>query len=369
MSGGHAPLAPSAAPRWVPCPASRALEAQFPNDDSIEAQEGEAAHWVAMMFASGQAETITEGTRAPNGVVVTGEMLDGAELWASHLAGRVRHLERPLSCARIHGDNWGTPDHRGLIGNVLYIDDYKYGHRFVDAYRNWQLLDYLAGAMDAEDIDGLREQHMEAELSIVQPRNFERPGPIRVWRFPLVEARALFNELRQSAAEAMGPNPTAKPGPQCYKCKGRHVCPAGQRSVYSVAEVMREVTPVELTPEAVAYELSWLTEAREILDARIDGLEQHAAALIRSGLLVPGYTLEQGKGRTCWSKPLAEVLALGSLYDLDLSKPGAITPKQAADRGLPPDLIAAYSETPSGETKLKPDGDKARRVFGRSITL
>jgi hypothetical protein len=89
-------------------------------------------------------------------------------------------------------------------------------------------------------------------------------------------------------------------------------------------------------------------------------------ALLKAGHQVPHWAVEHGNGRTVWAKPVAEVLALGAAFGLDLAKPPeAITPKQAIDKGLDPSMAAAYSNTPRGEAKLVvDDGSKARRIFG-----
>ena len=47
MSGTHAKLSPSGAHRWMRCPGSVALEAQFPDDSSVFAAEGTLAHLLA----------------------------------------------------------------------------------------------------------------------------------------------------------------------------------------------------------------------------------------------------------------------------------------------------------------------------------
>jgi len=49
-----------------------------------------------------------------------------------------------------------------------------------------------------------------------------------------------------------------------------------------------------------------------------------------------------------------------------LAKPGAITPKQAIKAGLPKEIVASYSETPSGEIKLvASDATQIRKVFSK----
>src|SRR5574337_1579521 len=75
----HAIVAPSSAARVVQCPGSLRAEQRYPEvEPGSGAAEGEAAHWVLQQMSGGTIPAI--GTLAPNGVAVTDEMLDGAQL-------------------------------------------------------------------------------------------------------------------------------------------------------------------------------------------------------------------------------------------------------------------------------------------------
>lgn len=82
----HARLAPSSAARIVACPGSRKLEAMFPQEETIESREGDAAHWAAAQMLAGVAVSI--GMAASNGVLLTDEMIEGAEMYAEHILKR-----------------------------------------------------------------------------------------------------------------------------------------------------------------------------------------------------------------------------------------------------------------------------------------
>jgi hypothetical protein len=140
-----------------------------------------------------------------------------------------------------------------------------------------------------------------------------------------------------------------------------------QRSCGTAIDVSARWQPLEMPPEGVALELNMIDIALERLKARQDGLTEQAKALIRGGKSVPGYALEAGQGRERWAKPVGEVIALGEMMDIALAKPGAITPKQAIKAGLPKEVVASYSETPSGEIKLvASETTQMRKVFSKS---
>jgi hypothetical protein len=74
--------------------------------------------------------------------------------------------------------------------------------------------------------------------------------------------------------------------------------------------------------------------------------------------------MERGAaGNLSWTKPDGEVLALGELLGLTLSKP--MTPTQAGKAGLPKDILAAYAARSAGSLKLtKASATLAAKIFG-----
>jgi len=201
----------------------------------------------------------------------------------------------------------------------------------------------------------------------VQPRSYHPSGPIREWIIYGSELKAYTQALHDAASEAMGPkDPDAKVGPECRDCKARHACTTLQASSYSIVQLARKGTVHSMLPGALGRELATLTEAQTILNARISGLEDEVTATIKSGGNVPGWMVQQGQGRQKWNKPLEEVVALGQMMGVDISKSAAITPKQAIEAGIPEVVVASYSDSPPGEIKLVRDtGAQARKVFSK----
>jgi len=376
-TGQHAFLAPSAAHRWVHCALAPTLEASYPETEkSAAALEGTAAHWVAQQFLE-RAELAEVGdVTEPVGVRVTQEMRDAALLlhdeflrtlglsWAS-----VLQVEKPVQAHMIHEQNWGTSDYYAIVEGpeevTLYLWDFKFGHRLVDVFENWQLINYAFGIAYEHIQHGGRR--VTIDMRIVQPRAFHRQGPVRSWRVDLGDLRGYVRRLATAAAAACEPNPKATPTPSgCKHCKGRHACEALQREAYQAADLAQEAQALDLPPQALGLELRTLARAQALLDARVSGLEAQAVAQIKWGDLVPFWALEPSQGRKAWTASSDAVLAMGQLWGVDLAKPPeAITPTQAVKAGVPKDLIDAYSARQPGAVKLTADnGDKARQIFG-----
>lgn len=376
----HAFLAPSAAARWGICALSASLEAAYPEtEEGAASLEGTAAHWVVertlrgAIFAPGIEQ-------APNGVLITQEMIEAAELVGKAIADavgvawakRVR-IEEYVDIPRIHPTQCsGTPDYSLWIGaRDLWIFDFKFGHGIVEVRENKQLIAYAAGLLSEAGIDGLQEQSVVVHMVIIQPRADHRDGPVRTWNVRACDIRAQINVLRNQAELATSPNPPATPHPEaCKNCKGRHACEALQKEAYAVADQAQRAAALDLSPHALGLELRTLTRASKLLEARVSGLEAQAVATIKHGKLVPFWMMESTPGNLAWTKPAEEVLALGAVCGINIAKPATpITPTQAKKAGIPASLVDAYASRPPGASKLVyDDGTKARLTFGSSDT-
>lgn len=374
----HAKLMPSSAGVTIECAGSVQAQERYPQEETDDTKEGNATHWVA---ASALGEYLKPlggviltsqyiGQIAPNGVIITEEMVEAAYeyvfdvLKTCNAYGLLQSLriEQRTKSGIIHDLNWGTPDCSAYhsAGNTLYLWDFKYGHRYVDVYECWQLLNYAILLTD-----GLRDT-TNIVMRIVQPRCFSA-APVREWSITVGELRPYRNKLEMAFDEALSDNPTIKSGSHCRDCTARHACKAAHRAAeaaidcaYNLVDGIRE-----LDNEALGTALSILNRASDAIDLMKSGLEQDVLTRIKQGKQVPGWEAKQGKGRTIWNRPAAEIIQLGKMFDIELKKPDeAITPNQAAKKGIDAAVITAYSQTPNTGLKLvKDDGTKAARVF------
>jgi hypothetical protein len=348
------------------------LERKYPQlDDSPESAEGTAAHWAASELLSGR--TVDVGLIAENGVMLTEEMIDAAIMYGDEVQSVSTddlHIEERVSIGTIHPDCWGTPDCWTFITETrtLYLWDFKYGHRFVDVFENWQMIEYVAGILELLGINGLTDQYINVQMTIVQPRCYVGGSPIRHWKLKAVDLRGYFNAARMFEAKALDDNALCTVSPECRDCSARHACPAAQRAAYDAMSVATKAIPFDLPPDALGCELNYIENALDMLKARFSGLEQQALALAKRGQMIPFYTAQPSLGRERWIKPEAEVIAMGQLMGVELSTNKLVTPKQAIKAGMNAELVKQFTEVPRGETKLvRDDGTNARKIFG-SIT-
>lgn len=381
-SVAHAYLPPSGAGAWVHCAAWPMMNQRYPKPDTQDTLEGNAAHWAfyEMLYA----RPVAVGQIAPNGVVLNDEMLEAAALYVDVIDDDLARLgidrrwlqvEQRINIPTVHAENWGTPDTYFVLqypaapGGVahIYLYDFKYGHKFVDAFQNWQCIDYAAGIVD---FDAPGSENWRVNVAAIQPRNYDRAGPVRRWSVSVPELRTYRATLRNAAEAAMQPNPVATINDECEHCNGRHACNVLQRRGYSAAGASGQSVPVELPSGALALELKFLKRAQKVLNARISGLEQEAEARLKfKGERMPGYRLEDTYGRETWAVPPEQIIAIGHALGVNVSKPGALTPKQALKLGLNEQIVAAYTTKPKTGVKLvEDDGSAAAKVFGKVAT-
>ena len=377
----HALLAPSAAHRWVECPGSAVLAQCYPQEEGPEAREGTAAHWAMQEMLLDR--MVAEGLIAENGVPLTREMIEAAEVLVDDVRATVQRatalgdagikVEQRVAIPRIHNFHcWGTPDVSGwLPGFTLHVWDFKYGHRVVDAFENWQLMCYVAGLLDAAKEAwmhqaGVTDERVKVVMTVVQPRAPHREGSVRRWAVQGADLRAYFNRLEMSAEVAMSPAPPTKAGPWCRDCAARRGCETLTRAAAGVMDDMGGITPLDLTPEQAGLELRNLARASEVLNARKAGLEEQVEHMLKAGKAIPFWRMSQEPGREVWTAPAAQVIAMGAMMEVDLAKPReALTPNQARKAGLAPELVATMASRPMAALKLvADDGREARQVFG-----
>lgn len=383
----HSIIPPSSAHIWGAsegCTGWVMMSQQYPEtEDSPEAMKGTATHEIG-------ARLIEEGTRgvpawsdsfigekAANGIIFTDKMFEAAKLYADDVIEVMRDraifggpnigIEYHVKAPQIHELSEGTLDcfiWDSKAGD-LFLWDAKFGHKLIDVFEHWQLINYAAGILEELGINGLQDQHINIHFRIAQPLAFHRDGPIREWIVKASAIRGHINTLHSNAGIALSMEATTHSGDHCYRCSARHACESALSAGIQLYEVSNQPTPVELSPAALGVQLTIIKRAVKQLEYLESGFDEQVKNLVRSGVNVPGWMVEAGVGREAWNKPTPEIIALGDALGHDLRKPdNLITPNQARKMGVDDAIIAAYSEKSSTGLKLVPDnGNKARRIF------
>lgn len=377
-------IRPSSAGIWGRpdgCQAYPTVAALFPDlGDKSAADEGTAAHSVGehLIREGMQALKYSDfaGTVANNGVPVDDMMQEACEGYADYCLGLLRSagvfatgeyagLECAMNMPEIHEQLKGTCDFwvYDRSKGVIHVVDFKYGHRGVDAFENLQLLCYLSGVMGLLGIAD--DQQLWFKLHIYQPRAYHRDGITSEWGGQLSILRGYFNQLSQYAESALQGGGVARAGSYCLDCEGRYACETNRKAAAAAMDYASAPEFALLEPDHIGLELELLDRAADLIEARRSGLEAQALDLInREAKVVQGRAIEAKYGRRTWTKPAAEVLALGPLFGADLRQDKPITPNQAIKAGVPEEIVKQYTHVPSRGFKLVRDsGQLARKVF------
>lgn len=370
---------PSGLHLTVPCPGSLQLQAStVPPPKTYEQAEGTGAHLVALKHANGAAAEFPLGRKFMQDgheLEVDDDMIDGAALYAgeAQLHSTAR-FEDPVAIPDVHATCAGTPDYWRLIVEtylkLLKVIDYKYGHRFVEPFENYQLLAYVAGVARFLNLP----LDFPVMLVVVQPRAYSGPGPVREWTTTVGRVYELCATLiAPKVALALGPNPPTVTGRHCEDCTARHVCRTLQHETSSIVDFSGTAELAPLSNEAMGQELRIIKDAIKRLEARYTGLYAQAAFLGKAGKPIPFWNMEPTKGKLGWmtNTTVETVGAMGDLLGIETRKPATLkTPTQVIAAGIDEAIVLQYAERPRGAMRLVQDDATAlRKIFQGNTTV
>lgn len=372
---GHALLAPSAAHRWLECPASVPFGLQFPDGEtSVYAEEGTLAHAAAECILrddNAGLDSVKRKILAGNFDPEIPEKVKKYTDYVCALRDSVHgelFVEQRLSLAAITGEEGarGTSDAVILAPGELYVVDLKYGQGDkIDAPENPQLLIYAAAAYQAFSFADIER----VTVAIVQPRL----DHVSEWALDLADLLARADDVRKKAAAVLAMKDAAPeaweyhPGLKtCKYCKARSSCRALASACLSAAGV--EILEKSKTPRLVAAEIGKILEALPMIEKWGDTMREAAIAELAAGRDVPGWKLVAGRaGPRKWAdEKAAEKMLTGwkipasSRYVKKLISPtgaeslqkgGMITSEQFAE------LMPLITRTPA-QPALAPLDDK-----------
>lgn len=376
---------PSSLSRTIQCTGWTQLSMDIPDQETQSAREGTASHWVAeQMLHSVHGGDQTKlrmdfvNETAPNGVIVTDEMIDCAEFYVRDVlavvnaGGLLRHMyiEQRLEIPQVHPDMFGTCD--AFVWNpttqTLYVWDYKYGHSSVLAEKNYQTIAYAMGAIN---LLGITPKSIV--MRVVQPRCYDGNGAVREW---VIDNDILMNHVRTAAtkcAEADSFNPTLAPGKECMYCPARTRCTALKQSVANIIPIVESPITVD-EPDSLwlSVEYDALTQAQKLLKARLDAIETEMMIRMTHGQNVPGYSMESSFSREQWQQEPAEIIKICKMMGVDPVVPDYLmTPNQVGKQlkkiGVDPSVISAYhAKERTGFKLVKDTKNKLRLIFKES---
>ncbi len=389
MAEEHSKTFPlSDAPRWANCHGAPSMCKDEPDTESEVSLEGSACHFMAQQMLEtfklgGDGLPIGKlliGRQAPNGVIMTDDMFDGALTYYNVIldvvgyAGQDRSnlmIEQRVTAQHtLDPEAWGTADaiYYDVKTNTLYIWDFKFGHLSVTAYDNLQLVGYAIATGETFNFVKLNPR---LSLTIVQPRCYDGQGPVRNWVTTYDGIRAHVNILKGAIIDHRMNKGLVTSGKWCRECPARYKCPAILQAAAAVIDFSTTSIPLNMSNDALAYELEVIERAEQRIKQRKTGIQAEAEARVRAGQLIPGRRMQDTVGNRQWSKSTTEILLLGESLKLNFIKEMECITPAAAEKlmkanKIDASVISKYHHTPRTGVKLvADDGTRAAQLFSQ----
>lgn len=371
MPEQHAKLSASGAKRWMSCPPSVALEAQFEDKETPYAKEGTLAHSLAELCINYNAGNIkkTEFNKALKGIkkdeLYSQEMQDYIEDYVGNVWEFVNEAkakcqdviimtEQRVSFADYVPEGFGTCDVVIIADDELHIIDLKYGKGVeVFAENNPQLRLYGLGAAAAfnmlYDFDRIR-------MTIIQPRlgNISSEtlsvSDLEKWGAEVVRP------LAELAAKGEG---EFHAGDHCQFCKARATCRARAEENLSLAK-MEFVQPELLTDDEIG---DVLRQADRLAHWVKDISEYALSEAVNNGKKWDGWKLVEGRSNRRYTDEIKVAKTLkeagfdeAMLYEKKLY--GITAMEKLVGKKQFEKLLKDLVEKPAGKPALVPESDK-----------
>jgi hypothetical protein len=369
----HAALSPSAAKRWIQCPASvRMAKAMPEKPDSVYAREGTAAHELAELMARDQLlGSFTKAARTKAlkawrkefdiAAEAEAEMEEHGQSYVDYL--RIRLALHPDSVLLLEQQlptgipgSWGTSDAIIVSPTSVESIDFKYGVGvLVEAEENPQTRLYGVGAL--EEYGELLGEVETVVLTIFQPRI----DHVASEEISAADLKAWRDGLLPVAEQAMGDD--APFGPSEDAC---HWCPAAGSCMAQMEWATDRdfgVQSEHMSDDELARSLDDIPAIKKWCDA----VQAHALNRAYSeGVPVPGYKVVRTNGRRSVQDhdglidaAVAMGYGIGDVVNYKAKGIGDLTKLLKADFAV---VAAPFVTKSEGNPVLAPESDKRSAI-------
>lgn len=367
--GTHALLSPSAAHRWLNCPAAPRLEATVPDSGSSYAAEGSLAHAYGALKLKSFRGLDTAGEKKEieslKAEYHTGEMDEYTDAYKSIVLEKYSAALRTTEDARLLietrldltdyiPDAFGTADAVIIADGTMEVIDFKYGKGVkVSADRNPQMMIYALGAYEPFSCEYRIER---VRMTIVQPRI----DNISEYEMSVSDLLAWAADvLVPGAYKAYGGNGEQTPGEWCQFCKVKSVCRALAKRCTEAASACPD--PGLMTPEELAKDVLPLLAT---VKTWLSGVEDYALQQALQGVHFPGWKIVEGRSVRKITDDDAAAMALNEAgYRLnEIFRPRELRTITELEKLIGKkrfaEICGGFIDKPQGKPTLAPESDK-----------
>lgn len=388
-AGEHSPWGPSSSKRGINCSGSVKASFGAPDDESVYAAEGTAAHylselarkhglpcidWLDHVFVVGKHK-----------FTVDDEMADSAQAfvdWCAQSPGTPLTEQRidysayfPKAAIEAFGPAFGTLDDARLNDAIVAIKDFKHGKGVQEwAKDNSQLKLQALGVLEdfgyLYDIQGF-------ELGICQPRlnHFD------TWEISVDDLVKWAKETIPGWAERAMEGAQFKAGDWCKFCRIRKKCAVRANAGMSLMLEQSEFEDLDqLEVHALrgmnaaqfitSEQLAKILPALDTFSKWIADMKVRAVLELNAGVKLDGWKLVEGRSNRKWRNPEGAVAIMMNKGMNPHQEPTVRTVaevEKALGKKQFVELLGGFVEKPPGKPKLAPADDKRQAITGISI--
>nr|DAH06898.1 MAG TPA: PD-(D/E)XK nuclease superfamily protein [Caudoviricetes sp.] len=365
----HAVLSASSAYRWLECPPSIMMTKDLPDESTVYAEEGSAAHEVAeykVRWYLGEKDL----TMPPVGIFDFNEIDCYTDVYADYVVDKIETIrkacpdaivlvEQRLDFSDYVKDGFGTGDIVIVADEVIQVVDFKYGKGVqVSAEDNPQMKLYALGALKLYDY---LYNIKTVQMAIVQPR-LSNISECEISVEDLLEwAENTLKPIAELAAKGDG---KFNAGEHCRFCKVKATC--RERSNYMLELTKHEFAePSELTDAEIE---AVLHKASELSRWANDVFAYAQTKAINEGREWKGFKIVEGRSQRKYAdeKKVADVCRNNGYQMSQLFKSSLIgitdMEKLLGGKQKFNELLGSYIIKPKGKLSLVPMSDKREAV-------
>ena len=398
MAEYHAKLSPSGASRWLACPGSIVLEADYPDSGSDFAREGTAAHTLAAMCLMSPGINADDFLGEKISVddkkfEVTRDMARYVQIYVDYVRdqakGKTLIVEQRVPIGHLTGEEGagGTADAIILDGTAITVIDLKYGMGVVvEAEENEQMQMYALGALEEY---GFAAEFITATLVICQPRINETPSEWNTTvrdleRFAEVVAAGADNvrvatARRDTGSDAWSEAFLSAGAKQCKFCRAKATCPALRNEMIdavgcdfngaATADDFAEFVPDDINADTSDNWLPVAMSKVDLVEMWCKSVRAEVERRLLAGGKVDGYKLVAGRaGPRKWTdSQAAEELLKGfrlktdEMYDKTVISPTSAE-KVLKDKPRQWEKAKALISRTSGKPSVATSDDKREEI-------
>jgi Protein of unknown function (DUF2800) len=373
----HARLAPSASHRWLNCTESVNTAARYSDQQSVEAAEGTAAHWVLEQCLAqggnpkdfvGRTIVVREN-HLERKFVVDKDMASDVAIGVDYMRDVVKQsgwsgVETRVDLSFLDPEMFGTCDIWHVSQDLtLTLPDFKYGHGDVSPIENTQEMLYACGIVNMI-YRGILMSNMpeQIRLVVIQPRSVV-PGPrIKEWFVPKGYVEPFIARVQDAITE-IHRFPTFRMGAWCKHCPALGECPPTAAELTLVGSQL----PVLQSADMTIADATRVLERKDLLESIVKKAESVMLKALMNGHKDKRFPLVTGTKHRQWRDDDLAKQRLADEFGPGCLKPPTPAAAEKLGNGAKK-IVADLAFTPPGDPTVGKEGDKRPPYIAKSAT-